>query len=194
MPRTDGRIEKGQSIRTAISAKAWNRAQDAADVVLGVRPGVEAGDGIPIPRAANIALVRNDSGVQVPVCGVLSLSFEGSGGIVVNPTGGSLSGTNSAATLAKEFFRQPVLRGITPTSARVLEVAIALEPVAPNAIGRFAVGGCFPCKVKRADLTHTYARGRVGDVSQLITTSCGPVKLIWVEGSVGDDRWAVGVM
>jgi len=41
--RPDGRIEKGQRIGSAISARAWNRAQDAADIVLGVRPGVEAG-------------------------------------------------------------------------------------------------------------------------------------------------------
>lgn len=44
MARNDGRVEKGQSIRSAFSAKAWNRAQDAADIVLGVQPGIEAGD------------------------------------------------------------------------------------------------------------------------------------------------------
>lgn len=37
MPRHDGRIEPGQSLNTAISARAWNRAQDAADIVLGDR-------------------------------------------------------------------------------------------------------------------------------------------------------------
>ena len=46
MARPDGRIEKGQRIRSAISARAWNRAQDAADVVLGVRPGMTAGPGM----------------------------------------------------------------------------------------------------------------------------------------------------
>jgi hypothetical protein len=39
MAKPDGRIEKGQRLSTAISARAWNRAQDAADIVLGVRPG-----------------------------------------------------------------------------------------------------------------------------------------------------------
>ena len=34
--RGDGRIEIGQPLSTAISARAWNRAQDAADIVLGV--------------------------------------------------------------------------------------------------------------------------------------------------------------
>jgi hypothetical protein len=40
MAKPDGRIEKGQRLGSAISARAWNRAQDAADIVLGVRPGV----------------------------------------------------------------------------------------------------------------------------------------------------------
>ena len=34
MAKPDGRIEKGQRIASAISARAWNRAQDAADIVL----------------------------------------------------------------------------------------------------------------------------------------------------------------
>lgn len=49
MPRYDGRIEQGQSLRTAISASAWNRAQDAADIVLGQRYGVQAGVAPPSP-------------------------------------------------------------------------------------------------------------------------------------------------
>lgn len=43
MPRQDGRIEQGQSLKSAISARAWNRAQDAADIVLGQRYGFAAG-------------------------------------------------------------------------------------------------------------------------------------------------------
>lgn len=44
MAKPDGRIEKGQRLSTAISARAWNRAQDAADIVLGARPGVSVPD------------------------------------------------------------------------------------------------------------------------------------------------------
>jgi hypothetical protein len=45
MARPDGRIEKGQRLGSAISARAWNRAQEAADRVLGAGTGVEAGAG-----------------------------------------------------------------------------------------------------------------------------------------------------
>jgi len=37
MARPDGRIEKGQRLSSAISARAWNRAQEAADRVLGAQ-------------------------------------------------------------------------------------------------------------------------------------------------------------
>jgi len=40
--RNDGRIEPGQKLSTAISARAWNRAQDAADIVLNQRTGFGA--------------------------------------------------------------------------------------------------------------------------------------------------------
>lgn len=43
MPRADGRIEPGQKLTSAISARAWNRAQQAADIVLGNNPGFAAG-------------------------------------------------------------------------------------------------------------------------------------------------------
>jgi hypothetical protein len=43
MARPDGRVQSGQKLTTAFSARAWNRAQDAADIVLGDRGGVAAG-------------------------------------------------------------------------------------------------------------------------------------------------------
>jgi hypothetical protein len=46
MAKPGGRVEKGQSLRSAFSARAWNRAQDAADIVLGARPGIEAVNGL----------------------------------------------------------------------------------------------------------------------------------------------------
>jgi hypothetical protein len=59
MARPDGRIEKGQRLSTAISARAWNRAQEAADRVLGAGTGVEANGVIPLRLP----------GVRVPLAG-----------------------------------------------------------------------------------------------------------------------------
>jgi len=51
MPRSDGRVRPGQKLDTAFSARAWNRAQDAADVVLGDRLAISVSDKIPRPRS-----------------------------------------------------------------------------------------------------------------------------------------------
>jgi hypothetical protein len=48
--RPDGRVEPGQRISSAFSARAWNRAQDAADVVLGARTSVSV-DGVRLPMS-----------------------------------------------------------------------------------------------------------------------------------------------
>ena len=42
MARPDGRVEAGQSLKRAISAKRWNDLCDAADIVHGRRGGVTA--------------------------------------------------------------------------------------------------------------------------------------------------------
>jgi hypothetical protein len=57
MARPDGRIEPGQPLGSAISARAWNRAQDAADIVLGATPGVVAGPPSP-PDAGGRVIVN----------------------------------------------------------------------------------------------------------------------------------------
>lgn len=199
MPRTDGRIEKGQSIRSAISARAWNRAQDAADIVLGATPGVEV-DPATLGRALNIALVRNDAAVTVPAYGALAIT-----GLVTVPSTttntGTIGGTDIWATRAREFVRRPVFTAAAPsqgfttfTFGDISRVCVALEPVLPNAIGRFAVGGLVVFKLKILSLQHTHARGRIGDVTQLVSADCGPVKILHRIGNVGDDRWAVGVL
>lgn len=40
----NGRVEPGQAIKGSLSARAWNRAQQAADIVLGAGGGLSAGD------------------------------------------------------------------------------------------------------------------------------------------------------
>lgn len=142
-------------------------------------------------RAANIVLARNYSGVPIPLLGVLALDrFT----ISINPTGGTIGGTDAASSRARKFIEKPVLWGGMPNATNVNFIGIAVEPVAVNAIGRFAVSGTVPCKVKLLTDTHRYARARVNDVTQLVSAGCGPVKLLWREYSNGEDKWAVGVL
>lgn len=193
--RHDGRVESGQKISTAFSARAWNRAQDAADIVLGGRSRFGGGGQEGFQLAPNIVLIRNDSGVAVPWLGVLGIS-----GVAIDLGGGTFAGTNAASERVRLFARRPVLTGTAPNATAFPDndtasrVAIAMEPVAAGAIGRFAVGGVFGCRIKSAGQSYRYARGRTGDVTQLIATSCGPIRLLWIQSGSGDNKLAVGVM
>lgn len=196
MSRPDGRIERGQKIASAISARAWNRAQDAADIVLGVTPGAMAGDATLTDRAVNYVLVRNDTGEPVPMFGVVMI-----GNPVIDPSGGTITGQDAASARAREFVRRPVMVGSKPATTLGVNEAervfgIAMQPIAVGLVGRVAVSGVMPCKVEILNTSHAFAAMRDGDVTQLQTAACGPVQLLWKETATvpSMNRWALGVM
>lgn len=188
--RRDGRVEPGQKIASAFSARAWNRAQDAADLVLDERGRFGAGPQAGRELAPNVVLIRNGSGQDIPWLGVLGIS-----GVAINPSGGELDGTDEAADIARRFARGPVLSGATPQVASHADAfVVAMEPIAAGAIGRAAIGGMFACKVNVTDVTHRFAVVKNNDVTQLQSARCGPLQLVWKDGSIGECRYAVGVM
>jgi len=136
MPRPDGRIEPGQPLRGAISARAWNRAQDAADLVLGANPGTAGVSGSPVLKPYTWAYCR--SSVAVARWGVLAIT-----GVAITPTGSEGGATAS-------FEEMPVLTGAA-TSATTTAWCVAVEPIAANSVGRVAVGGVV--QLKAADLS-----------------------------------------
>jgi hypothetical protein len=188
--RRDGRIDPGQKLAKAISARAWNRAQDAADVVLGQAPGAEAADAGGFDRIPNFVMVKNTTGQVVPRLGVLGID-----GVEIDPSGGTLSGTDAASVRAREFARRPVLRGVTPADPQHLErFVVLLEPASANQIVRGAIGGSFACLVNVIDASHRFATIKAGDREQLQSTECGVLQLLWKESGTGAKKWAVGVM
>lgn len=138
MARPDGRIEKGQRLSSAISARAWNRAQEAADRVLGAGAGIaaEGGGGVLAPYTWLYA--KNGTGSTVNRWGIMAIT-----GVEITPT----SDANAAAT--KQFEQMPVLTGGTP-SATTTAWCVAIEPIENNKIGRVAVAGVV--QVKASDL------------------------------------------
>lgn len=131
MGRPDGRIEKGQSLNRAISARAWNRAQDAADVVLGVRPGFSA-PGVSLTPYAIVVAVKLTSPptVNYPYVGVpIKITGCDIFGTAQNPAGVSeISGEiaeptdlrNTTFLPAPEMFAvtvEPMVAGASPTTA-----------------------------------------------------------------------------
>ena len=135
MRRPDGRIEKGQPLRGAISARAWNRAQEAADLVLGAHTGTEASQG---PMALKpYTWCYCQASATVARWGVLAIT-----GVAITPTSSSGGATAS-------FEEMPVLTGGTP-SASTTAWCVAVEPIESGKVGRVAVGGVVQCKA--ADL------------------------------------------
>jgi hypothetical protein len=132
MPRPDGRIEPGQPLAGAISARAWNRAQDAADIVLGDSLGAEAQSGGSGLKPYAWAYCK--AGVTVARWGVLEIT-----GVEVTPT------STESATATRSFQDCPVLSGGTP-SATTTAWCVAVEPIESGKIGRVAVSGVVQCK------------------------------------------------
>lgn len=136
MARPDGRIEPGQPLRGAISARAWNRAQDAADLVLGAYAGTEGG-APGSPALKPYTWVYCKPSVNVARWGVLAIT-----GVEITPTSSSGGATAS-------FEEMPVVTGGTP-SATTTAWGVAVEPIASGSVGRLAVGGAV--QIKAADL------------------------------------------
>jgi hypothetical protein len=137
MARNDGRIEAGQKLAGAISARAWNRAQDAADRVLGAGAGFAAGGTQYGSAPYTFVYARNGTGSTVARWGVMAIT-----GVQITPTS-----TSGGATA--QFEQMPVLTGGTP-SATTTAWCVAVEPIENNKVGRVAVAGVV--QVKAADL------------------------------------------
>jgi hypothetical protein len=178
MAKPDGRIEKGQRLSTAISARAWNRAQDAADIVLGVRPGVGAGDGIRGPdRPYTWVYCKNNSGGAVQRWGVLAIT-----GMEVAPTGSTGAGNG-------QFESVPVVAGSTPTSS-TSSFGIAVEPIAIGAIGKLAVGGAVQVKLDVQSAAHNWAKPKAS-TAELQTDHGGGSLVLWKPGPTGPNQWGL---
>lgn len=139
MPRADGRIEPGQKLSKAISARAWNRAQEAADIVLGTNPSLYASDAKFQSAPYTWVYAKNTTGATVPRWGVMSIT-----GLQVTPTG------DSAARATRQFEEMPVLTGGSPSSSQTR--CVAVEPLANNAIGRVAIAGAVQIKTDNLGL------------------------------------------
>jgi len=171
-----GRIEKGP-IRGQISARAWNRAQDAADKVLGqgadgVADGPSAG-----PPPYTPILAKNNTTGTVNRWGVLSVA-----GVVFTPSGATGNAT-------QQFQDQPVLSGGLPTGGSAFVVAV--EPIAAGKIGRVAVAGVVQAKINVVSESDTFATAKDGDLTQLTSSSNGEATILWKESGTGANKWAI---
>jgi len=173
---SEGRIQPGP-VRGQLSARAWNRAQDAADIVLGQRSdGMAAGpsDG---PKPYTPILAKNNTTGTVNRWGVLSVA-----GVVFTPSGATGNAT-------QQFQDQPVLSGGLPTGGSSFVVAV--EPIAAGKIGRVAVAGVVQAKINVVAESDTFATAKDGDLTQLTSSSSGEATILWKESGTGAGKWAL---
>ena len=96
MARPDHRIERGQKISSALSASGWNRAQDAADIVLGITTTQVPGANYVFQRslAVIMKISGGEEGELIPVGSVVD--FDSVQGFEeINSTGEVSSGTSA---------------------------------------------------------------------------------------------------
>lgn len=170
------RIKPGP-LRGQISARAWNRAQDAADIVLGDRyaqTGDAQTDG---PKPYTPILAQNSTTGVVNRWGVLSVA-----GVVFTPSGATGNAT-------QQFQDQPVLSGGLPTGGSAFVVAV--EPIAAGSIGRVAVAGVVQAKINITDAGHGFAKAKDGDLTQLSSGDTGDAQILWKESGTGASKWAI---
>lgn len=174
--RQDGRIEKGQRIGSAISARAWNRAQDAADVVLGVAPSLMAGPGsMPVSGAVEM-LLRNDGTEEIDAYTVVEIT-----GVANQRANASID-----ANYQKAFDPVPILTGAMPASVSNQNYGVAMHAFGVGEIGRVAIAGVVPCMVnaRRSGIlnaspaTHSFAIASPG-VPYLVSSPTGSSRILY---------------
>ena len=178
MARPDGRIEKGQRIRSAISARAWNRAQDAADLVLGARTGAEAGPITSTSAPYQWVYAKNGTASTVSRWGIMAIT-----GVEVTPT------SDDAAAATVQFQSMPVITGGTP-AATTTAWCVAIEPITANKIGRVAVAGVVQVKLDVTSESDKSAACKAS-ASELKTGSSGEASILWKETGTGAGKWGL---
>jgi hypothetical protein len=130
MPRRpDGRIEPGQRLASAISARAWNRAQDAVDIVLGERTGFGAEAGTPYKTYQEV-LCTNFSGRNIRQYEAVFLSYN-----VFPPDTAIVDIVCRASSFPDAILGR----------RRDNRFAVAVEPIRQGRTGRVAISGVVPC-------------------------------------------------
>lgn len=182
MAAPNGRIEPGQPLESAISARAWNRAQDAADIVLGAGAGMSAA-GFRMAAAPFAVLpCKNNWQNAIPRYGVLGI--HGFDAVEIKPT----SDESDSQTL--QFLQQPVLRGELPFANEPC-IAIAVQPIPAGAVGWVAMAGVCQARIEIKNAGHSRATTKHANSDELVSCGSGGYPIIWKPNETGTGKYAL---
>lgn len=156
MARPDGRLEPGQPIRGAISARAWNRMMDAADIVVGNSSGI-TGKPSQIGFAPYHALLcRNDDGSD------LLTGYPVKKKAIVVPSDDQLGENNNQRSF--DVLTTPTfsVEGAYASTEQFVDFGIVLTPIKPDEFGLVAFSGVVGACVMFTDETDRFKFVRGG--------------------------------
>ena len=167
MSRPDGRIEPGQPLRGAISARAWNRAQDAADLVLGANTGVTAGAGQPFSsRLVTSVQVQIPDSFSNGMPPGMAVSINGSQSAIKSQT----TGASYSGILAVEYLRGGLTYIGSYDSGVNDTLGITIDGSSADALSLVCVpvviSGLAVVRVRKFDNSHKFAVRPIRRISE----------------------------
>lgn len=163
MAKADGRIEQGQSIKSAFSASKWNDLCDAADIVHGRRGGVTA-DGVTTKRPYITASVELDShSYSFPHAGVaIELKYRIGYVLPDAATGWPDNERNIGIEFLRGFIApMGTVLANSAASSNPRAIAISVEPITTGQrVVQCAVAGVVQAFVRVLNNNHRYAQVR----------------------------------
>lgn len=175
MQNPTGRIERGQPLGSAISARAWNRAQDAADIVFGQRAQLTAQPPEFVAAPYTWIICQNNSGRDIERFGILKIT-----------------GFETAAGYSP-FLNFPVITGGVPDENTGHRFCVALEPIPADKFGRVAVDGVVQCKIDWGGIEEELPRFAVAkdeSTTELLAQQDGGVPIVFRDDGILP-RWSL---
>jgi len=126
-------------------------------------------------KQAGIALIRNESNVEIPRFGILGID-----GVIIEP-----------ASNLDEFQSNFALSGVVPKSPLHFgQFAISKTPLPPGEIGKAVFDGLSPARVEITDACHQFAEVKDEEAGLLVSQPFGAARILWREGGLGT-QWAI---
>lgn len=167
------KINKGQRLR-ALPADSWNAFVDTHNIVAQMRGKTNGTGQTTADDRSIVVTLRNDSGEQVPLGGVLRLG----------------SPLTTPSTRAEVVLEGLLFSGVTPLASGDQAVGFALAPVPNGDSGPFVIPGATWVQVSVTNAGHKFAKPKAS-VAELQSDDSSGYPFVWKESGTGGGKWSV---